>query len=74
MNIVEKSIIDKIEFTASESKLLKELSDAIIACCKYHSDGCDYCPFDNAQSNSGVGCQEAADFLNYLSCFGVNRN
>ncbi len=74
MNVVEKRIVDKVEFTESESKFLAELSDIMKSCCKYHSNGCDYCPFDNAQSNSEIDCQATADFLNYLSCFGANRN
>lgn len=74
MNIVEKRIIDKIEFTESESKFLKELSDAMMACCKYHSDCCDYCPFSNAQSNAGNDCLSTAEFLDYLSRYGAHRN
>ena len=75
MNIVEKRIIGAIEFTATESKFLMDLSNTIRTCCNDNEDDCgDYCPFKSTREYCGCYCSEMADFLFYIAKFGAHTN
>ena len=66
MEIVEKRIISKINFTETELQFLKNLSNTITTCCKNNFDSCETCPFCEIADGCGASCENAAEFLNTI--------
>ncbi len=67
MNITEKKIISKIDFTETELQFLKDLSNTITICCENNPNSCETCPFCGIVDGCGASCNEVSNFLDMIA-------